>query len=328
MPTPISYRSALARIGEMSLPLKLSSFASYPSRLSQFIRATRNPQPNRWSKVGERRFNGLPGGYSTDTVQGFATDGISWFVPVTEGGDNHQAWVHQLDVKFGYIKSFNVTSVTGRQHHVGDIDFFDNKFYLPLQAGGVGPMVLVLNSNLDVLHYGLLVDNTDGMFGSSPLGLDINPWCAINPWNRLYYTSNFGGSSEHESPVTICYAFDPLNNFTYLPQRNIVLKGADVRSAQGGKFDKNGHLLISSSEYKDIRVFSAINGFFFGSCGIDEADWDELEGFCLWPIHNHDGDSQIQIASVVTGVNVGSVEGILHDLYWKYYRVVDWSLLT
>jgi hypothetical protein len=80
-----------------------------------------------------------------------------------------------------------------------------------------------------VVESAALTDNTGR--ADQPLTQDVNSWCAISPWNGLYYTSSFGGSPENETPAMMCYAFDPRQKWTYAPEHNLVFREADIRSA-------------------------------------------------------------------------------------------------
>jgi len=312
----ISLKQSLGAIGvAQGRPLHLrSDWASWPRSLRQAMRAMVDPQPGRWAKASGTEYGSLPGGFSCDTVQGLCTDGAHWYVPVTENGNS---WVHKFDATLAtHLGSFLVPHDEAGQQHVGDIDIRDGNLFLPLQ-GAAGHRVLVLADDMATVRQNvLLVDDTGN--GDAPLGQDINSWCAISPWNGLYYTCAFGGKKEDEPPSGVCYAFDPGRGWRYTPARNIRLSGADVSAAQGGKFDGNGHLLITSDDYRDIRVFSALNGHFWGSCAVDQKDWDELEGLCIWSRNDSGVGAQVHVASVVvgdgktnvtTGAEVGAIVG-------------------
>jgi len=317
MSTMISFRQQLAAISEPppGKRLSLSGLASYPPSVRQLLRATQNPQPSAWTKELEKEYDSLPTGITCDTVQGFATDGTNWYVPITPGDDRF-AVVYKFDGKLETrLAGFNITQYTGVHHHAGDVDFHQGRLYVALEEPA---MILVLNEALDtVLEYKKL----QGAKPGTPPPSDHNPWCAVNPWNGLLYSSEFDAASR-------CFAFDPQRDYQHVPERDIVFRGADVKGAQGGKFDGNGHLLMTSKEYRDIRVFSAINGHYLGNCEVDEKPWDELEGLCIWPRKKDDGTPvQIHVASVVVKVTGAIFGGGIGHLYRKGYRVPDFSIM-
>jgi hypothetical protein len=245
-------------------------------------------------------------------VQGFATDGVNWYVPITyqmslTDTDTKQSVILKLDDSMSnLLASYDVLDRTGRRHHSGDGDFYQGRLYIPLEEPAY---VLVLDSNLQQISY--IPISTDG---------GKHPWCAINPWNGIYYTSVF----DHAS----CARAYNIQTWSRVPARDIYFKGADVDGIQGGKFTQNGHLVVTSRAYKDIRVFSAITGQFLGNCEVDETSYDELEGLCIWPRKKSDTGEliDIHVASVITHpVSLGAVH--YGDLYRKGYNVPDFPSL-
>jgi hypothetical protein len=209
----ISLRGAIQSIGGPlgGKPFAISTFACYPKSLRALVRATQNPNPGSWEKVLEHEYDGLHG-LSTDSVQGFATDGQHWYVSITPD-DNSWAVVAKFDESLNQqLAFFHITHRLGVQHHAGDLDFFEGRIYVALECPA---KILVLDPNLEtVLDYKPLSGQKPGE--PPPAGGD-NPWCAVNPWNRHLYSSTFGGANR-------CNAFD-LSTYMWVPDRDIVFGG-------------------------------------------------------------------------------------------------------
>jgi hypothetical protein len=182
-------------------------------------------------------------------------------------------------------------------HHIGAPGYHDGKIYVPIEGT---PSVWLLNTlpiKTTVLEGGSLRQN--GSF----------PWCAINPWNSLLYTSIFGNNefefdintgqmipSSDNGDVDPVYIYDPNHQFAFVGE--MLLGGGVMHRAQGGCFSNNGHLYITYDTDKhqkgEIRAYSALNGEFLGSKEIlysDDVDQGELEGLSLGHIIHNDGSS-------------------------------------
>ena len=160
------------------------------------------------------------------------------------------------------------------------------------------------------------------------------PWCAINPWNGLLYSSKTGEPPTWDGetftwvdndPVNEVYCYDPLdNNFGF--RGSLTLLGKPLHQVSGGCFSKNGHLYLVSDYTEDIHAYSAFNGAFLGSCHVpyDKGGiaQEEMEGITLGHIIHADG------VSTDVHVLILDNEGISRDdVYLKNFAVPDPSVI-
>ena len=145
------------------------------------------------------------------------------------------------------------------------------------------------------------------------------PWCAVNPWNGLLYSSNNGDNAPGEDTLR-AYRFDsPSGKFIHVPYADILLQ-EKLRRIQGAVFSKNGHVLLASNHTNDIRCYSVLNGYYLGRASIQkDGSWnvaEEVEGLTIW--------EDISYGNIATHVHVILLDNDKpddDDVYFKHYRV-------
>ena len=304
----VSLRSHLAQIGEVrpnsTLGL-LRDFYVLPSgRLRDIIRAMRSPKPEQWTKPNEGQFFNHDW---TEECQGVTQDGSYWYL-----SSNHEG--KQRVYRFSLANNVvNHVKLAGNgSNHLGDIDYSNGRIYCAME----GPTKIVI---IDTPPFnGWWPANLAGASGGAPPQASC-PWCAINPWNGLLYSSNNGDHAPGENTLR-AYRFDSGSvRFMHVPGADIVLQER-VRRIQGAVFSKNGHVLLASNHSDDIRCYSVLNGYYLGRASIQkDGSWnvaEEVEGLTIWEGVSYEGVAT-HVHVVLLDIDAPDDD----DVYFNHYRV-------
>lgn len=305
----LSLRLHLAEIGELGSRPDLGivrDFYVLPTsrRLRDIIRAMRSPEPSEWTKTNEGKFYNHDW---TEECQGVAHDGTYWYLSSNQDGKQR---VYRFSLGNDVVS--HVKLAGNGSSHLGDIDYHAGRIYCPME----GPVKIVV---IDTPPFsGWWPAALVGESGGAPPQQGC-PWCAVNPWNGLLYSSNFGGDAPGEDTLR-AYSLDlAAQRFVHVPSADIVLR-EHVRDIQGGVFSKNGHVLLASNHTNDIRCFSVLNGQYLGRASIQKDDSstvaEEVEGLTIW--------EGVSYAGVSTHVHVVLLDNDWpdkDDVYFKHYHV-------
>lgn len=289
----LSYRESLKSIQLPTTPVPHypHGFASAPRSFRAGLAAMVDPNVSGWHQLTEGKFGGEPW---TNHCNGVTHDDDFWYI---SSADKNGQGIYKFSLAMDQLAYFD-TKPLGSDH-IGDIDYHGGLIYAalegPIQIATIDPR----NPSKGFEGHRLQGANA----GDSPPQTS-NPWCAINPWDGLLYTSDF-------DRIDRVNGYDPRQDYKF--RGSIVLSGADVINVQGGVFSDNGHLLLSSGFYKpghsdaedgynEIRCFSALNGKFLGSTSIARERRQEPEGLTIWNLKFGDSFAQIHL--------------ILVDLHW------------
>lgn len=304
----LSLRAHLSEIGEVSgssLGIVRDFHILPPSRrLRDIMRAMRSPRPEQWTKTNEGKFYNHDW---TEECQGVTQDGNTWYISSNHDGRQRVYRFSLANDVTGHVKLAGNGS-----DHLGAIDFDNGRIYCAME--GPVKIVVIDTPPFDGWWTAALVGESGGEAPQSSC-----PWCAINPWNGLLYSSNNGDNAPGENTLR-AYRFDSSGpRFAHVPEADIVL-GERVRRIQGAVFSKNGHVLIASNHSDDIRCYSVLNGHFLGRASIQkDGSWDvaeEVEGLTIWEGISYEG--------VATHVHVILLDNDWpsdDDVYFKHYRV-------
>jgi len=306
----LSLRAQLKRIKEPGTKSTFSlrgDFFVLPStgKLRDMMHAMYSPEPAQWTKADEGKFYNKDW---TEECQGVTHDDTHWYLSSNQAG-KQRVYRFSLDNK---VVS-HVKLAGNGSGHLGDIDYYDGRIYCAMEQ----PVKIVI---IDAPPFnGWWTAGLKGESGGSPPQGGSCPWCAINPWNGLLYSSTFGDDSPGENKL-YAYRFDSVNNnFVHLPSADIVLKER-VRRIQGGVFSKNGHVLLASDHTNDIRCYSILNGCYLGRAAIQKDSstlvQEEVEGLTIW--------ADISYKGVSTDVHVILLDNDWpgkDDVYFKHYKV-------
>lgn len=260
-------RSSLKQIGEpkggKAIPAFRGGFHSAPGSLRKALRAMTSPKIESWTNTQTREFANEAW---TEECQGLTSDGKSWFV--SSNNADFRA-IHRFSLGFKHLGSATFPSNLGS--HIGAIDFHNGKIFAALEPS---LRVLMFDTGPSFLGF---ADLKRGTFDNLPQ--TSMPWCAINPWNGMLYSSNFDG-------VDRVHAYDPARDFMF--HESLVLEGSAVNGVQGGVFSQNGHLYLASDASQELRAYSALNGAFLGSRKISydksTLEAEEMEGLAILPM--------------------------------------------
>jgi hypothetical protein len=333
-----SLRQNLGKIGEPK-PDKIikipSTFHSFPKNksLKMAIHAMNSPLIEGWTMINEKQFENTKW---TEECQGVAGDGISWFLVST---NNEVKALYKFSLNFDLLGSVPPGGFVGgnwppealpNNLHIGPPNFYDNKIYVPVEPSAC---VWILDTNLNTLS----VKPLGGKIGSTKQGASM-PWCAINPWNGLLYSSKFGeppyweddpsgsgvGRLVDPDPVTEVHCYDPQKNFAYV--KSLTLEGEPLHKVQGGCFSDNGRLYLTSDYTQHIRAYNALNGAFLGYKWVDYDKsgltyTQEIEGICIVPVRYREGYTHVHIV-VLENEKTSS-----DDFFFKHYSVPNPDVL-
>jgi hypothetical protein len=241
-----------------------------------------HPHPEAWVQAAELPIDGD----WTDECQGITFgDGHFYF------SCNDSAKPGARRAIYRYVGGGNAETVLDLRkkygNHLGDVDFANGKLFCAMEEPQ-GVLVVEAASGTVVGYWKLKSELGDG---PPPQG-DSMPWCAVNPWNKLLYSSEFGS----DKPIETVYAYDPANGFKNKKKADLHL-AQPTRKVQGGCFSPNGHLYLATDE-RDPSVsepnpwypFSPIYPFgYLGPARVlvelhgDDDKEQELESVCYAP---------------------------------------------
>jgi hypothetical protein len=243
-------------LGSVLHPAYQSHGATFPySSLKDWLHSLRWPPFSAYEFIGDYPEDTSPGW--TNNIQGVAHDGSHWFftqdvrlwrLPVSQDLDQG---VSDKDVRTAPIPEL-LKNKGG--NHMGSADVFEGIVYVPLEGTQPPSLLLFEVQTVNFLGYGRMPAQNDA------------PWCAINPRNRLCYSSHFN------SDRLIVYQ----RNLLFDSSRGIV--GADpahvydfqlfdragaslsVANIQSGAFSPSGHLyLVSDVDNGGLLGFDMTN---------------------------------------------------------------------
>jgi len=315
--TRLSARDGLKHIGEprpgkgiKPIPLGLASVPPPGNDLEQIVKAMMlDPQPEAWVEVNSNHIDE----HWTEECQGVTHGGGHFYFSCDDAGKpgSHDRAIYRY-VGGGEVETvLEIGNIYGK--HLGDLDFFDGKLFCAIEEP-IG--ILVVDASTGMALECTPLKSSDG--GSSPQ--TSCSWCAVNPWNRLLYSSEFRG------PVKLVRAYDPAAGFRNKAEHDLELPYPWASSVQGGCFSPNGHLYLATDErdldepkYKLIRVFSAMSGGYLGAVRIlAEEDNQELESVCYAPVSVK---GTVAYVHAIVLENVASLSAASDNVFFKSYGV-------
>jgi len=220
---------------------------SNTSALGKDTRDVSDPEPNRWVEEGVA-FDSTNTSLQNE-AEGFATDGLSWYLPTNTDGNKA---IYKLDATGRILDSAQLPFQDG---HAGSASVYQGWLYVPIQRPFGVWKASTTNFAANEWHP---INTTDS----------ILPWTAINPLNGRLYTAR--QDIQNDTSRTM-YAFDR-DSFTRVPEDDIVLGPTPMTLAnlQGAVFTDKGHLILVTSSLRAfpyanyLFAFSARTGHCFG----------------------------------------------------------------
>ncbi len=294
----ISYREALSHIGEPGpdgvIPAFRDGYATAPASLSEAIVAMADPRPAEWSLPVEEHIDA----FWTENCQGVAVGGGHWFFP------SNGSWFGVGDVTPRAIFKFSGSQQVGQfvvhdddADHLGDVDYSGGQVFAALEGSPKSQYGSAVLSVDETFTFSQVLPLLGENGGAPPQGGEM-PWCAINPWNGLLYSSPFGDTHA----VKTVFAYRPADDgWRNAPAENIHLRGHHPTRVQGGAFSPRGHLYLTSDAYVDdvnkgVHVFSGLNGAYRGVIKVLALDDNqELEGLCFAALNMNGSSVQLHV---------------------------------
>ncbi len=341
----LSYINQCRNIG-VSLTNGTISYRSFSCVLPSFketVEAMQSPLPSQWQLSSEFKKNRF-----LESIQGVTHDGRYWYISANGNGTRKGQGIYKYDQRMNLIKMLDLSSKSDLIHipslnHIGDLECYENKLYVPVQ----GPNgFLIVSTDLS--------ESSMEWFQTDAIG-DSHPWCAINRWNKNLYTSDFTGQiiskkvSDYELKL---YAYD-LDTMARNENSDIELQVPTLR-VQGGCFTSDGYLFLSSDAYTYndillkigakittpqnkakylailaelnetsiplkpcITAYSIINGHYFGSISIQREKGatfhQEVEGLTYWPKNESGKSTKLHVIMLENQLNTDGV-------YFKHFQ--------
>ena len=299
-----------------SIPAIPNGFHSFPRSLKSAMHSMNPPLIDSWYPMFESKFENREW---TEECQGITSDGQSFYVVKNKNADND--WDIRAVYKFSRKFKLLQRTIYPDIHHIGSPDYYNGKIYVPIDGT---TSIWILDTNLFDKGIFELGKNKDGQL----LQQASVPWCAINPWNGLLYSSKFGEEPYYDEnftmvdndPVTEIHCYDPDKKFEY--KETLKLSGEPLHRVQGGYFSKNGHLYLLSDFTEDISAYSALDGSFLGSVNVpyDRSPWpgEAEEAESIWMDHWMHGEISSYIHVMILDNDANP-----DDVFLKHYVVPD-----
>ncbi|MEM9835843.1 MAG: hypothetical protein AAF828_05045 [Bacteroidota bacterium] len=189
--------------------------------------------------------------------------------------------VTKLDKHFKTVFGSNNIRDNFGTRHVGGLDLWQNRLYVACEEPTAGghPFVAILDKSLRKVGKTRLHPNEAG---HDPRSSGKMPWCAINPADGLFYTSDFDN-------VSAVHGYDMNRGWRYTKSIHL---DRTIQRVQGGDFTDNGHLFLASDDRDDqnfahIMLFNGVRGHLMADLPVArkfghffQGD-EEIEGLCF-----------------------------------------------
>lgn len=250
--------------------------------------------------------------------------------------DEENWFISQQDYLWKIHKSIPLSSATSTNHpliskvgipshlkalgynHFGDIDYFKGLVYVPLEGkSGVPNILLTFDADTLKLEEEYLL----------PLAQYHFSWVAVNPKNRLIYTSEFNPMKK-DGILAYKITGKKLKLVkSIMPSNSKGEKISFIKRVQGGVFDPEMNLLLLSCDHKNGGIialdeetfkFKFIKKIKFSP---DFPKYEELEGITVWRNSN--------APHVIGDVHIMMLDNDLNDddeIYMKHFEYVQKDL--
>lgn len=227
------------------------------SSLRDWLHSLEWPPTSAYDYLGDYPADSAPGW--TDNVQGVTTSGTHWFFTQETEGLTKIPVTHDLDVDIedGQMPHADIPAPfsDADSPHLGDPDHFNGLLFVPFE--GVHPRRIMLFRASDLKF-----------LGTAPVGEQSDcPWCAVNPRNRLLYSSHF--DTDHLNVYRMSLIADTTNGvvgtmleFLYnFELRDSQGNRLQLWRVQGGAFSPSGHFyLVSDVDNGGLMGFDMTTG--------------------------------------------------------------------
>jgi hypothetical protein len=283
--------------------------------LREWLHSLEWPAAQHYIYLGDYPEDSNPGW--TNNIQGVAHDNMHWFFTQDE-----RLWKipvgHDLDedIDEGDFPSAPIPAPFSEvdNPHMGDPDHYSGFIYLPFEGTEPAHIMMFRASSLEYI-------------GSAPLTAQGNsaPWCAINPWNGLLYSSPF--HSDHlcvykrsvianNAQGVVGLELEHLYNFSLFEGQGPSFLGR----IQGGTFSPSGHLyLVSDMDQGGVLGYDMTTGTKIFQRTKKSLPTDvEMEGITIWDL---DSGTAPHVAGQIHVVWLQDEAIVDDDIYFSHFRV-------
>jgi hypothetical protein len=283
--------------------------------LRDLLHSFRWPPAPRYEYLGDYPRESATGW--SDNIQGVASTGSAWYFVQAQRGIWRIPVTHDLvePLDGQHFKHVPVPAPfsEAEKRHLGDPDYLDDFLFVPFEGWQPKQILMFRASNLQFLGAAPVSEQSDA------------PWCAINPRNRMIYSSHFDTDHLNVYKLSILANTSGAIVGVELEFRyNFELKDTDgsrlfVQRVQGGAFSPSGHLyLISDVDEGGILGFDITTGrkIFHRSKSSLPAGF-EMEGITIF-----DADS-VQAPHIGGQIHVVWLRDQITDdlVYFSHFRV-------
>jgi hypothetical protein len=284
--------------------------------LRDWLHSLEWPPASAYDYLGDYPEDSAPGW--TNNVQGVATSGTHWFFSAESEGLWKISLTHDLDkdVDDGQLPHAAVPSPFSDvdRPHMGDLDHFEGLLFVPFEGTDPKRIMLFRASDLAFLGTGNVAEQSDC------------PWCAVNPRNRLLYSSHF--NTDHLNVYRMSLKTNSAGGVVGLELKflyNFELcnsQGArlQVSRVQGGAFSSSGHLyLVSDVDSGGLMGFDMTTGRrMFQRTKASLPTDVEMEGITIF---DADAVSTPHIGGQIHIVWLQDEAVVDDDIYFSHFRI-------
>jgi len=320
-----SLLNALSKKGIKSSVSIPSVFQSCPGSLNELISCLELPSPSisRWQRSSTNldadwtnEFQGIAYGYfsseKNSTIWFFSNATNIYKVQWDPGVGL------EMLINFKILDKFNCNSLgsylTDHWKHFGDIEYFDGLVLVPFESREKDrcSVLLVFTEDLKFMGWAELTGKYDN---------ENTGWCAVNPWNRMLYTSDDNAGFFYIYDISEFYNLKdrpdqwPVETTIALQNKQFELIKQDGNqdqlsgSVQGVVFSFNGRIYASQARVTD-------------HCGDDPCGWDNrlscydmLTGLCLVDKQEIDHPDCLTLGEELQGITICKHTNELYLVY-------------
>ena len=290
---------------------------TFPYRsLRDWLHSLEWPPSSAYAFLGDYPEDSAPGW--TNNVQGVATSGTHWFF---SGAKLEGLWkiplTHDLDADIddGQMPHAGVPPPFSQveKPHMGDLDYFEGMLFVPFE--GTDPKRIMLFRASDLVF-----------LGTGNVTQSDCPWCAVNPRNRLLYSSHF--DTDHLNVYRMTLATNASGGVAGLQLEflyNFELRNSEgarlpIARVQGGSFSPSGHLyLVSDVDSGGLMGFDMTTGRrMFQRTKASLPAGVEMEGITIF---DADAVSTPHIGGQIHIVWLQDEAVVDDDIYFSHFRI-------
>lgn len=256
----------------------------------------------------------------TENAQGVTTDKANYWYITQRDVIRRVPLTRDLNSDLnGYPNfTFSATESARGYNHMGDLDHFEGRLYVPLEGGDLGPVVSFSRAN-----------STMSFINLTPLtAQDGGSWLAVNPKDGYLYSSDYNDGYVRKYRRDIVDGKLDLVYLHSIQLRTSAGNQINLKRIQGGAFSPSGKLYLVSWDEDPNKA--GIYGF--GLEGLQRV-FRKVNYEPRWTLGWYTGDELegLEIFDLDSGIAPG-IRGQLHtlmidvdsatdDMYFKHSRI-------